>query len=473
MTCFFRTLIFSTPLLVASFAAAQSPDTAPDLMNTASLIRPGNLASRSAALNSLAGTGSDTAKSANGELNATMYPGTDIGEQVNAAIADLPRTGGTVFIPASATPYVFTHTIFLPRVDKLRGLSAYGTVLKYTATSGWAVVMADGTGPSIYPAGALEDLSLVGPAGENTAGGIYIGGSDGVAGSPSLASDPSRYYGDHVNINRVRVFNSFNTGVQFGNNTWSVTIFESVISNNGTGVYFPAGLKDAGENISLVNTSVQNSAGVARKVGAGNLDLDVINSSFDYNGSWAIQNLGSTITLTNSHVEQPDHWLQNAGSAFLIGDYFSNGSKSGVLGYLIDNQALSMTATGGAYLNSESGAILNPEGAVSNWIGVVANRPLLPTGVNIDRFGNINGKIISGSRIDQPSASQFSGVSACAGGQRAITLPFTFAAQQAVVVFDETTKGGASLSAKGRNGFVVSCAGATDAFDWLVIGNPN
>jgi len=41
------------------------------------------------------------------------------------------------------------------------------------------------------------------------------------------------------------------------------------------------------------------------------------------------------------------------------------------------------------------------------------------------------------------------------------------------VLFDETTKGGVSLTGKGTWGFIVSCTGASDVFDWVVIGNPN
>jgi hypothetical protein len=42
-----------------------------------------------------------------------------------------------------------------------------------------------------------------------------------------------------------------------------------------------------------------------------------------------------------------------------------------------------------------------------------------------------------------------------------------------VIVFDETTKGGANLSAISASAFTVSCTGATDALDYLTMGNPN
>jgi hypothetical protein len=58
-----------------------------------------------------ASLGTSDIKSMNGILNAIDFPGSDIGAQVNAAIAALTATGsgGTVFIPAgtiSPPPYI-------------------------------------------------------------------------------------------------------------------------------------------------------------------------------------------------------------------------------------------------------------------------------------------------------------------------------------------------------------------------------
>ena len=52
------------------------------------------------------------AKSMNGVLNATLFPGSDIGAQVNAAIAALGSSGGEIYIPAGT--YTQTSTIYLP-----------------------------------------------------------------------------------------------------------------------------------------------------------------------------------------------------------------------------------------------------------------------------------------------------------------------------------------------------------------------
>jgi hypothetical protein len=67
-----------------------------------------------------------------------------------------------------------------------------------------------------------------------------------------------------------------------------------------------------------------------------------------------------------------------------------------------------------------------------------------------------------------------SGISACATSTKAITYGTAFTSTPAVLVFDYTTKGGANLSAgPSSTGFTVSCTGATDAFAWEAIGQPN
>jgi hypothetical protein len=83
-----------------------------------------------------------------------------------------------------------------------------------------------------------------------------------------------------------------------------------------------------------------------------------------------------------------------------------------------------------------------------------------------------NGDVILPA-LGQAAANRFAGTSACIASTKTISLPTKFATQPVILVFDETTKGGVSLSAKSTSSFTVSCSGASDAFDWLVIGNPN
>src|SRR5215471_10674457 len=113
-----------------------------------------------------------TATSASGIQNGIYLPsscasnsrplwckGSDIGAWTNAAIAAVGC--GEVYLPAGT--FEQSTTIVEPRCVKLRAASGYGTTLTYTAKSGCSIVIADGSGASIYPPGGIEDLNLIGP----------------------------------------------------------------------------------------------------------------------------------------------------------------------------------------------------------------------------------------------------------------------------------------------------------------------
>ncbi|MGC1188164.1 MAG: hypothetical protein WA871_12305 [Candidatus Acidiferrales bacterium] len=81
---------------------------------------------------------------------------------------------------------------------------------------------------------------------------------------------------------------------------------------------------------------------------------------------------------------------------------------------------------------------------------------------------------INGGHMNQSAAnSDFAGTSACASGAKTITFASAYSNTPVILIFDETTHGGASLTAKSASSFAVACTGASDAFDYLVIGNPN
>jgi hypothetical protein len=116
----------------------------------------------------------------NGILNATDYPGADIGVQVNAAIAALGTNGGEIYIPAGT--YAFANTIYLPTHVVLRGASATGTILNWTPSTGWAIVVGELNNAlfnNFDYQGALEDMSLYGAGSATASGAVYLGGSDG------------------------------------------------------------------------------------------------------------------------------------------------------------------------------------------------------------------------------------------------------------------------------------------------------
>ena len=411
--------------------------------------------------------------------------GADVGAWTNSAIA-LIRCGD-VYIPSGT--YTQTTSIVKPRCIKLHGASAASTFLRWTPTHGAAIIMGDAMGPSGFAAeGALEDLSLLGPGTSTKTCGIYIGGSDGIGCAPPVSIDPATNLDDHDNINRVRVYRSspsaggFGVGIQWGNNAWTDTIFESNISHNGTGIYIPAKTFQTGENLTILNSAIQANIGVGVKIDAGkDINVNLVNTSLDYNGSWAVQN-GATrsenaVSLVNCYIAQRSRWVQNYGYMNLSGVYANDGADSGILGYLIDNEAAFFTAMGGQFFNNGTGAILNPQGVASTWLAPLITSPgakgFTPTQTYIDRLGDLATNVLYTSHFNQYAANQLAGTSACSSGTQTIAFPGPYASLPVVLLFDETTKGGISLTGKGTWGFIVSCSGASDVFDWIVIGNPD
>lgn len=432
-------------------------------------------------------------RSLNGAMNAGLCGlsdrpawcrGSEIGAWTNSAIAVIGC--GEVYIPAGT--YTQTTSILKPRCVKLHGASADSTFLKWTPTNGVAIILGDSTAAKAYsPEGALEDLTLIGPGADTKTCGIYFGGSDGVGCAPATSIDPSTNQGDHDNINRVRIYKSssagaFGVGIQWGKNAWTDTIFESDIAFNGTGIYVPNTTSQTGENLSIVNSAIQNNFGVGLKIETGNnINFNLVNTSLDYNESWAVQNgtaaTQNAVSLVNCYIAQRSRWLQNYGYMNLTGVYANDGADSGILGYLIDNKAAFLSVLGGQFFNNGTGAILNPEGVASTWIAPQVTSPgangLTPTATYIDRLGDVAPSSLYINHINQNTANQVAGTSACSSGTQTIAFPGQFASPPAVLLFDETTKGGVSLTGKGTWGFIVSCTGTSDVFDWIVIGNPN
>lgn len=409
--------------------------------------------------------------------------GSEIGAWTNSAIAVIGC--GEVYIPAGT--YTQTISIVKPRCIKLHGASAFSTFLKWTPTHGVAIILGDAGTNYFAPEGALEDLTLLGPGSSTGTCGIYLGGSDGTGCAPPTSVDPSTNYDDHDNINRVRINESssaggFGVGIQWGRNAWSDTIFESDIAFNGTGIYVPGTTSQTGENLTILNSAIQENTGVGLKIDTGNnINFNLVNTSLDYNGSWAVQNgtapTQNAVSLVNCYIAQRSRWLQNYGYMNLTGVYANDAADSGILGYLIDNEGAFLTVLGGQFFNNGTGAILNPEGVASTWIAPQVTSPgangLTPTATYIDRLGDVAPSSLYINHINQNTANQVAGTSACSSGTQTIVFPGQFASPPALVLFDETTKGGISLTGKGTWGFIVSCTGASDVFDWVVIGNPN
>jgi hypothetical protein len=362
--------------------------------------------------------------------------GADIGAWVNAAVASL-RGIGEVYIPAGN--YSQKTTMVVPRSIKLHGASGLATHITFMPTTGWALIASDGLGAGNYPEGAIEDLWLQGPGSTTPTGGIYVGGSDSSSGAPSTIFSPSGNYGDHFNINRVRVGGNstgFGTGVQWGNNAWSDTIFESAIVANGVGMYMPTTITNTGERISIISSSIQNNINQGLLIGSDGdgVDFHLVNDSFDFNGdappyNWQIQNGttaggvgGATVEMTGCYITGAQMYIQNYGTMTIFGSTFLGGANSGALGYLIDNEFAGLTVMGGYLQNNGSGQFNNPAGVPSTWISVTPTGFLNNALITLDRATGISTIGSIGVRDNNYQSSQYQGSIACETNYAATNL---------------------------------------------------
>lgn len=214
----------------------------------------------------------------NGELNATLFAGSDIGAKVNAAAAALSASGGTIYVPASASCYPFATPIVLPYTSvKLQGSSKYSTCLQYTGTSGTAL--------TIQNFSSVSDLRLTGPGGTGTTGILVKGAYS------KLTSD---------------VVLQFGIGVTFGNNTYQDSFDDLNINTNHQNLYYPTGLTNSGENISFTASTISGGTSFTNCVQIGNpgtavgAEISFINTSFD---TCQIVNNEGIVKMYGGHLE--------------------------------------------------------------------------------------------------------------------------------------------------------------------------
>jgi len=170
----------------------------------------------------------DTASSVR---KASAFPGADIGEQINAAYADLPSQGGAILIDQSAsfsTPIAFA-TDGKPAL--LIGLPGDIVTLAYTGDSGSAITFDCGTGHRMGY--GLRDLTLTGPGNSTNTIGLMFGGDNGAEG---------------IALRDFKI-QSFGINLRMGSHTWLAYFEHGMIRDGGLNVLLPSGLTEAGEQI--------------------------------------------------------------------------------------------------------------------------------------------------------------------------------------------------------------------------------
>ena len=116
-----------------------------------------------------------------------------------------------------------------------------------------------------------------------------------------------------------------------------------------------------------------------------------------------------------------------------------------------------------------NGLLIDP---LNGHVGGVAS----PTVYGINEVTNNRNQL---GPLGQVAANLWAGTTSCSSNTFTITFPtignnaMAFMNVPTIIISNSTTMGGARVSARSTTGFTVTCYGATDSVDWIVIGNPN
>ena len=194
---------------------------------------------------------------------------TDSTAGIQAVLAANPK--GTIVAPMPSVAYKIAGTLKLNKAQQL--LCAQGATFTCTNTAGACMVIADPS--AAYEIADITGCTLNGPgAGGNASVGIFLGGD------PAGVISPKTYFADGATMHNVHI-SGFNSGLKFGNNTWTNRIEGSQIGGNGYSIYAPAGVTDAGEDTAIIGSTIFNSSvGIQDD---GGFDFKLTGVSLDFN----------------------------------------------------------------------------------------------------------------------------------------------------------------------------------------------
>ena len=424
---------------------------------------------------------------------AATWGGGDIGSQANIAAATLyaANIGGRIHIlPGN---YLFsTSMVFSAGPTTLDCDSGSVGNTSITATTRLTYT---GSGTAITIGNNNQNqftgCTLIGPSAAGATIGLVIGGN-GIAGQ-AIQSTFS-----------LLDISGFGTCIQFGQFTFIDLFLNNHIHSCGTDMLAPFALPQFGENItflggSFTNDAATNNAACINLLTPG--DFHFRGVSFDNCGFTMNAATNLLVNFSDDHFEDSViatnnpfitiGSLCNVCTLTLWGGYMQEDHVSAKTSLILESSgvnsnAVDISINATQFISQEAIPVVTTSGSVC--CQRIAVRDYQPgtnitapfTGTWLGTIFELGGNqsitgILTAGQINQPVVTNhFAGVSACSGGTKAITFNATFVTTSPVIlVLDETTKGGANITAKFITGFTVSCTGATDVFDWFVVGNPN
>jgi hypothetical protein len=314
---------------------------------------------------------------------AAAFHGVDIGEQINAAYADLPATGGAILLEESAafsTPIVFGAD---GKPALLIGLPGDIVTLTYTGNSGTAITFDCGRGHRMGY--GMRDLTLTGPGSFTDTRGVQFGGANGAEG---------------ITLRDFKI-ESFGTNLQMGSHTWLAYFDHGMIRDGGTNLLLPSGLLEAGEQIVFNHVTFADAPaphtnsvwvqGGGQEVVFSDCSFDQVQLRIGNNNVSAAQ-----VVVKGSHFENPN--FQTEGSVAY--DYVTVDNHPGNLLRVSDSYFLQdapsrgparfMMLNGGRVVVNGVG-MFTPTGAPMRNFALLANNAQVSTYGFNDLSGNITG----------------------------------------------------------------------------------
>lgn len=293
---------------------------------------------------------------------------------------------------------------------------------------------------------------------------VVLGGMEGLFFDCSAhASVGALYGGDAVlTVYGYRttdtVFHNCTTaGAQVGANAWLLSWFNVGFQGNGGDGLQVLDQTNEGENLNCYGCTFSNNTGNGLTMGAASLaqhDFHCHSCSFDSNGGWQIKNQSvssgdSLVDLLGSYIFAHQKYISNFGRMTVVGNFFNDGSSSGTLGYLIDNEGL-LNGFGGRWTNSGTGAYFNPaQTGITNCIAI----PVIPNNnCNSWMDGNSGNVLFAGTTVFSLliTPQNFSVLPACSSALEGTTRPVK---DSSTATFNATVTGG------GTNHIVAYCNG--------------
>ena len=439
----------------------------------------------------------------------------DIGAQIMASIAELPRqngypSGSIVLAPGTyvqSTPVVITSPYLSitghgpASTVQIRCAPALGAAPCWSVTSSPFSVMKAGTlggftlnGPGPYVAGAvgIQAGGITSVRLED----IVVQGFTGLGSTAMLWSNPPGTWSERIVLDGVHL-NGNATGLKFADPHgapdffyWNVRDLQLNVPSDGIGIDLENDSQVVGGFWKVVaNTDVDGGTATVFLVNGSSL----FGTDSSFTGSSPLVNTVH-ITVDNSGRSSPVTFWNVAKAAKVNVSGSVAGTSNAVYRNKIEGSFMSWI--GDSFLGSNTPnytdlAILSHgySGNPANSYILRFQNPATNSVLSINNPGQnaafvfdtgnqtLSNKTLSNptvaQHLNQSERAQFAGSSSCFRGAANVTFSSAFKQTPVILVFDENTKNGVSLLRKSNAGFTVSCGGLFDAFSWIAIGNPD